>query len=281
MSAEFERQKNIRALAWTGGFAIILLIMLLFISWTIPTKEEPPVVEFVEINLGSGDFGSGMDQPFLPGDPAPAEQMAYNPPQPMQSSDESVRDASSENEQSNDAPAVVKPVVSNKDAKKINTESQTVKTKSTNTQPVVSKPKPKAVLGKTVGGSGNGGNGADTYKPGSGEGVAGGSGDQGRPGGSPNGTNYSGTPKNFGVKVFSMPNQSFEDDFNQNAKIAMDVEVNASGKVTRATYQPKGSTGTATDNMKAIARKRAFELKFPTSEGGQKGTVIFNFKVKG
>jgi hypothetical protein len=33
--------------------------------------------------------------------------------------------------------------------------------------------------------------------------------------------------------------------------------------------------------MKDIARKRAFELKFPTSDEGQKGTVIFNFKVRG
>lgn len=135
-------------------------------------------------------------------------------------------------------------------------------------------------MGRTVGGNGNGGNGADTYKPGGNEGVAGGSGDQGRPGGDPNGRNYSGTPKNFGVKVLSIPNQTFEDDFNQNAKVAMDIVVGENGKVSSATYQPKGST-TSDRKYVDIARRSAFQLKLGSVDGGQKGTVIFNFKVRG
>ena len=282
MSADFERQKNLQASGITAGIAVALLFIFIWVKFAIPHEEVPPVDEYVEVNLGSGDQGFGSDQPLLPGDPAPAQQPSYTPPQPVQSNEEAVKDVSSD-ENSHDAPPVIKPAVSKPEATKINSESKVVKSKATNPQPVITQapPRPRAVLGRTVGGNGNGGNGADSYKPGGNEGIAGGNGDQGRPGGDPNGRNYSGAPRNFGVKVLSIPNQTFEDDFNQNAKIAMDIVVNENGKVVSANYQPKGSTGTATEKMKDIARKRAFELKFPTSDEGQKGTVIFNFKVRG
>jgi hypothetical protein len=227
-------------------------------------------------------MGSGKDQPQLPGDPAPAQQTAYTPPQPQRAVEESAKDVESD-DKNDDAPPVIKPAVSKPDATKINTESKTVKTPPTTTpQPVAvqTPPRPKAVLGHTVGGNGNGGNGADTYKPGSGEGVAGGSGDQGRPGGNPNGKSYSGTPKSFGVRVLSIPNQTFEDDFNENAKVAMDIIVDDNGKVTSATFQPRGST-TSDRKYVDIARRSAFQLKMGSVDGGQKGTVIFNFKVRG
>ncbi len=75
-------------------------------------------------------------------------------------------------------------------------------------------------------------------------------------------------------------NQSFEDEFNENAKVAMDVVADANGKVTSASYQAKGST-TSSRQYIEIARRSAFQLKLGTSDGGQQGTVIFNFKVRG
>ncbi len=281
MSAEFERQKNIKASVLTAAIAGSLLFIFIWVKMSIPQHEVPVADEYIEVNLGSGDEGLGTDQPLLPGDPAPAQQVSYTPPQPPPSREEAVKDAASENENSHEAPPVIKPAVSKPEATKINSESKTIKSKSTNPQPVVTQapPQPKAVLGRTVGGSGNGGNGADTYKPGGNEGVAGGSGDQGRPGGDPNGRNYSGTPKNFGVKVLSIPNQSFEDDFNQNAKVAMDIVVDENGKVISATFQPKGST-TSDRRYIEIAERNAKKLKL-VANGGQRGTVIFNFKVNG
>ncbi len=281
MSAQFERQKNTQASFITGGITAALLLLFFLLKMSIPQEVYPPVEEFVEINLGDGDQGFGTDQPLLPGEPAQAVQTNYTPPQPVQSAEESVRDVATD-EKSNDAPPVIKPTVSRPDATKINAETKTAKTPVTNAPPVPAPvaPKPKAVLGRTVGGNGNGGNGADTYKPGGNEGVAGGTGDQGRPGGDPNGRNYSGTPKNFGVKVLSIPNQTFEDDFNQNAKVAMDIVVGENGKVSSATYQPRGST-TSDRKYVDIARRSAFQLKLGSVDGGQKGTVIFNFKVRG
>jgi hypothetical protein len=279
MSADFERQKNIQASAMTAMVMGLVLLMIFLVTWSTPPKVEPPPQEYVEINLGNGDVGSGKDQPLLPGDPAPAQQTAYTPPQAAPAQEEAVKDASTD-ETDHAAPAVIKPNVSRPDATKINTESKTVKSTVTTPTPapVIAPPKPKATLGHTIGGNGNGGNGADTYRPGTGEGVAGGQGDQGRPGGNPNGTSYTGTPRSFGVKEFSIPNQSFEDDFNQNAKIAMEIVTNGDGKVISASYTSRGSTGTASSSMIAIARNRAFQLKGIGPD--MKGTVLFNFKVR-
>ena len=283
ITAEFERQKNIKALAITLGIAGVLLLLVMFLKWSMPTVPPAPTQEFLEVNLGTDDFGSGKDQPLLPGEPAPAQETSYTPPQPVKAVADNVKDVETDDREDNDAPAIKKPVVAKPNATKIDDNNKTVKpTAATTPAPVTqAPPKPRAVLGRTTGGNGNGGNGADTYKPGTGEGIAGGSGDQGTPGGNPNGTNYSGQRKTFTTKVFSIPNQSFEDDFNQNAKIAVEVTVNDAGKVTSAAVTPRGSTGTATQSMKNTALRLARELKFGSSEGGQKGVVVFDFKVRG
>jgi hypothetical protein len=283
MSAEFERQKNIKATAITLGIAGALLLIVILVRWPLPTVAPTPVQEFLEVNLGTDDFGSGNDQPLLPGEPAPAKQIAYTPPQPVKAVADDVKDVETDDRDDNDAPAIRKPVVAKPNATRIDDNNKTVKqTTATVPQPVTqAPPKPRAVLGRTTGGNGNGGNGAETYKPGTGEGIAGGSGDQGRPGGDPNGTNYSGQRKTFGTKVFNIPNQSFEDDFNQNAKIAVEVIVDDAGKVTSAAVTARGSTGTATQSMRNTALRLARQLKFGSSDGGQKGVVVFDFKVRG
>jgi hypothetical protein len=278
MSATFEKEKNVKASAYTLGITGGLL--LLFFLWKISSPVVPPPVteEFIEVNLGNSDFGSGKDQPMLPGEPAPAEQTAYTPPQPVHSTESNTKAVETNDRADNDAPAIKTPAVSKPNATKIDATDKVVKS-TPNPQPVVqAPPKPKAVLGRTVGGNGNGGNGADSYKPGTGEGIAGGQGDQGRVGGSPNGTAYTGTPKNFGVREFSIPNQSFEDDFDRNAKIAMEIVTNDDGKVVSANYTAKNSSGTATTQMKEIARRRAFQLKVGPN---MKGIVVFNFQVRG
>jgi hypothetical protein len=283
MSAEFERQKNIKATAITLGIAGALLLIVILVRWPLPTIAPTPVQEFLEVNLGTDDFGSGKDQPLLPGEPAPSQQTAYTPPQPVKAVADDVKDVETDDRNDNDAPAIRKPVVAKPNATRIDDNNKTVKqTAATVPQPITqAPPKPRAVLGRTTGGNGNGGNGAETYKPGTGEGIAGGSGDQGRPGGDPNGTNYSGQRKTFGTKVFNIPNQSFEDDFNQNAKIAVEVIVDDAGKVTSAAVTARGSTGTATQSMRNTALRLARQLKFGSSDGGQKGVVVFDFKVRG
>jgi hypothetical protein len=282
MTADFETAKNRKAALITLGVAALLTFLFFWVKWQLPVVDPPMLTEELEVNLGSGDEGAGTDQPMLPGEPAPAAAPAYTPPQATQRSTAEAKDIETDDRPTNDAVALPKPATPTPKATRIAENNKPVTNPNPAPEPVVNPapPKPKAVLGRTVGGSGNGGNGAETYKPGGSEGIAGGAGDQGRPGGDPNGKAYSGPRKNFGVRVLQISDQSFEDDFNENAKVAMDVEADASGKVTNATFQPRGST-TSNRNQIDIARRRAFQLKLGTSDGGQKGTVIFNFKVKG
>lgn len=281
MDASFEARKNTQATMITAGFAGLLLLLMFYLRWGLPTLPPPVVDEGIEVNIGTSDMGFGKDQPLEPGEPAPQKEIAYTAPVRAKSE---VKDAKDFEEDKNDkvSPAIYKPKVSRPDSKEINKETKQV-VKAKHIEPVVTPrpPRPKAVLNRIVGGNGNGGNGADNYQKGSNEGIAGGNGDQGRVGGTPGAKNYTGPVKNFGVKVLQISNQSFEDDFNENAKVAMDIEVNESGKVISADYQPRGST-TSRPKYIEIARRDAFQLKtMGSSSSGQRGTVIFTFKVKG
>jgi hypothetical protein len=283
MTADFEKEKNKKASVITLGVAGAMLLLIYVVKWPLPTVSQPQFEEVIEVNLGSGDQGFGNDQPLLPGEPAPAEQTAYNPPQPVKAQTSEAKDVETDDRADNDAPAITKPAVTKPNATKIDDNNKTAKTENTTSpQPVVqAPPKPKAVLGRTTGGQGNGGNGADSYSKGGSEGIAGGTGDQGRPGGVPGGKDYTGTPRRLNaIRTVSFPTQNFEDDFNESGKIALDIVVDANGKLLSATFQPKGST---LSNRKQIdiAIRRAHEIPYPKYEGGFRQTIVVDFKVRG
>jgi hypothetical protein len=105
-------------------------------------------------------------------------------------------------------------------------------------------------------------------------------------GGNPNSDSYTGGGKgNSGVTISRglsgrhiTGTPSFTDDFNQNAKVAVDVHVDANGNVTEADYNPRGST-TSDGSMKVIAIRKAKQVKFNSGGDESVGTIIFNFKV--
>lgn len=280
---EFDRKKNAKAAAYTG--LITGLLLLIFITVTMAQPQEPvtPPVEFIEVeleepNIGSSDFGSGNDQPLIPDDAGGSGQSA-SAPATSSSNTEDVRDFSTD-EKNNDAPPVSKPPVSNPNATKIADNNKPVKTPAPAINPTPPTPKPKAQFSGPRGAGNGNGNEATTYKPGSNEGIAGGNGDQGVPNGSPTGKKYTGIPRNHQFQIVNIPNQSFEDDFNQNGKVVMDIVVDPSGKVTSASYQPRGSNITE-PKYKEMARRAAMQLKMPKTEGGMRGPITFNFKVQG
>jgi hypothetical protein len=273
ISAEFERQKNIKAFSYTTGIVGGLLIIFLFAKMTLPPKEIPQEEQYVEIalpdeppiddvNLGNNDVGSGNVQPIVTGTPSSSPVSQDVSQSKGSTSQVATKDVETEDHKS--SPPITKATTPNTN-KEINN--------NTTDQTVAQKPQLRRGAQMTsVRGSGNGGNtDVPGYNRPGGQGPGDGQGDKGVQNGNPNGTKY------FGVKEFSIPNQSFEDDFNQNAKIAMEIETDGNGKVISAHYTPKGSTGTATQGMKDIAYRRAFQLKVGAS---MKGTVIFNFKVQ-
>lgn len=280
MSQSFEKEKNRQAAIVTTAFAGALLLVMFLWKWKLADLQAfIPQGEFIEINLGVDDLGSGTDQPMTPGEPAPQEKIAYTPSAAEKSADDNSKDFE-EDEAEKEAPKVFKPTVIKPEAKEINKENKVVKVTPKPTPPAPPQPKKGAQMTSTRGGTGSGGNGAETYQKGTGEGIAGGRGDQGVPGGSPAGTGYSGTPRNLGVRVVNMPAASFEDDFNENGIVALDITVNENGKLVTSSFQPRGSTLSNRAQVD-IAKRRAAQLQYPKYEGGFIQTIKFEFKVKG
>lgn len=278
MTADFDRQKNAQAALYTGVIAGALLLAVWFVKFYQPVVPPPPVDEYVEIalpdlpppvedvNLGNNDVGTGKVQPIVTGTPSSAPVAQDVAPSRSASTQQATKDFDEDNDR--DAPAITKPTTPNTTAKETNNNATDQSTASNTPQ------LRRGAQMTSVRGSGNGGNtDALGYNKPGGHGPGDGPGDKGTYNGNPKGTN-------FGVKMYPIGNQSFEDDFNQNAKVAMQVEVDAAGKVTSATHTSKGSTGTATRGMIDIARRRAFQVKFPATGAPQKGTLIFDFSVR-
>ena len=289
MTDQFESQKNMKATGYTVGVCIALAVLFFIVSWTLPTFPPATVEEGIEVNLGNSDQGLGTDQPFLPGRPSAQDHEKYTPPKQAVVEKEAVKDVETNDDDKEEAPVVKKAPNPKPNATKI-PDKDIVKTpakpvRAPETTPTPPKPRPKALM-HGVNGTGTGGNDADDFKPGANQGVAGGHGDQGAPGGNPNSTNYTGGGRgNSGVlisrglngrRISSTP--SFTDDFNENAKVAVDIHVDGAGNVVDATYQPRGST-TSDGSMKAIALRKARLVKFTSGDGESVGTIVFNFKV--
>jgi hypothetical protein len=290
MADTFESEKNLKATGYTVGICTLLMIILLYVSWTRPVEPVPVTVDSMEVNLGNSDKGLGTDQPYLPGKPSAEDKEKYTPPRQAVVEKEPVKDVETDDNNKEDAPVVKKAVVTKPDATKI-PDKEIVKkavkpVKKPETLPTPPKPHPKAVF-HGVNGTGTGGNDADDFKPGGNQGIAGGHGDQGTPGGDPTATNYTGGAGhgNSGViisrglsgrHITGWP--SFTDDFNQNAKIAVDIHVDANGNVTDADYQPRGSTS-GDESLIAIAKRKARLVKFNSGDDESVGTLVFNFRI--
>lgn len=290
---QFESKKNWKATSYTVGVVAALLVFFILWRWPLQSFAVPPLEEGIEVNLGNSDLGSGDDQAFIPGKPAQSEAQDYTPPQKtVAQPEEDVKDIAT-NDKDEDAPEIKKPPVikpkpeATKVPEKEIVKNTPTKKPETVTPPSPAPPKKKAVMPGSVGEGKTGGNDADNYKKGSNEGIAGGKGDQGRPGGDPDSKNYTGGGRgNSGVSVSRglqgrsiVRTPSFEDEFNENAKVAIDVRVDANGTVISADYQPRGST-TSDPTMKAIAIRKARQVKFNAGSAEASGTIIFNFRLK-
>jgi hypothetical protein len=285
----FESKKNAMASAYTAGICTLLVLLFLYMSWTLPAPPALPEEQGIEVNLGNSDRGLGADQSYLPGKPSAQDQQKYTAPKVAAVEKTAVKEVETNDNNKEEAPVVKKPPVTKRDATKIPEKDITpkvVKTTKPAENPAPVKPKPKAVF-NGVSGTGTGGNDADSYKPGGNQGIAGGRGDQGRPGGNPNsdnyigngGTGHSGVSISKGLqgrKIIGTP--SFTDEFNENAKVAVDIHVDGNGNVISTQYQLRGST-TSENSMVAIALRKARQVRFNAGGDESIGTIVFNFKV--
>jgi outer membrane biosynthesis protein TonB len=289
MADTFESQKNLKATGYTAVFCTLLLIILLYASWTLPVEAPPPVEEGIEVNLGNSEKGMGTDQPYLPGKPAAEDKEKYTPPKQAIVEKEPVKNVETDDNNKEEAPVIKKPAVTKPDATKLpdKTVAKKVSKPVRQAEPEPVKPvvrHPKALMG-TVSGTGNGGNGADDFKPRGSQGIAGGRGDQGSPGGDPNSNNYTGGGHGNGgiVAMGSLKNRgvvgwpTLTDDFNEKGVIMLTVHVDQNGNVTDAEYRLLGSTLTNQHDID-IAIRKIKTMKFVAGNEAV-APVQMNFKL--
>jgi TonB family protein len=276
---DFERNKNIKALAYTIGIIGALFLFFMLMSWTLPVTPPPPVDTGVEVNLGNSDQGLGDVPPQIPGEPAEQQQTNFNPPPSQQAQAQTDPDVAENNEK--DAPVIhtsSKPEKKKEIAKVNNQNKKAVVKTVTNPAP----PKPKAVYagGKSAS---NSGNNADSYNNSHNQGVAGGKGDQGKPNGNPNSDSYTGNggTGSAGISITKglqgrhiSSAARFQDAYKYGGKVSVDITVDENGTVSAAHVKP----GSPFADLNAIAEKRARQLKFNKGNTPQTGTITIVFQ---
>jgi hypothetical protein len=285
MSATFEAEKNKKALAYTIAICGTLLLLAFLISWPILQPPVPIAQDLLEINLGNNEEGMGEIQPLIKGEKAPSQEVTAPAP-----SNESPKPAEAkeikpdENAEVNAAPIAKTEKKILKKKIEIKLEKKIIK--KIKTTPIIAPPSPKPAKPKlTYNGPGSGkGNGATEdngyryqgNKPG-------GKGDAGDPSGKPDSYGNSpggktGISVTKGIRPINMRDLRFEDDFNENAVVFLDIKYSASGNFISSVIA-KGTT-TSKSTIISIAKRKAAELKFPTSNDGGISTVVFNFKIQ-
>ncbi len=286
IEANFEAEKNRKAFACTAIIVGIFLLLAIFITWPIIKPPVPIVQDLIEINLGNNEEGFGQVQPLIKGNRAPAQQPAAQQQKASEAKQEpAAKDIQPDEKADEDAAPVAKPEKVIPKTNNIAKEPVTKPVKNITPTPVLQpapKPqKPKATYNGTENGNGNGATQDNGYsyqgtKPG-------GKGDAGDPSGKPD--SYGNTPGGkSGVTVtrgrrpLNLGTLRFEDDFNENAKVSLDVKYNAAG----AYISSSATRGTTTSNSTIIniAKRKATDLKFPPSDDGGLSTILFNFKVQ-
>ena len=288
---QFERSKNRKALAITVAICLLLFLLMFLISWTAPQTPQPVVDNGIEVNLGNSDAGLGTVAPQMQGEMSKADETNVQPPKAAASHNEpdETKDVAENNERD-------VPEIHTSPKPKIKPKEETIIPKAKpkqKEQVVVATPaplKPKALYKGGTTQNNSGGNGADSYNNVRNQGIAGGKGDQGKAAGSAASDSYTGnggTGKG-GVSIRSglggrhfthLP--SFTDEFNENAKVAVDITVNADGTVTDASINMRGTT-TTNQSIRNIAVSKAKQLKLNKGTADeQTGTIVFDFKLRG
>ena len=281
-----DTQKNWKAAIITLAVHALLLLIFFLFAFKTPEIPPPPTEEGIEVNLGNSDIGFGDVQPLQAGEPAPVAET--NVPTPIPAPAEEVEDTEKETteREEKDAPEIIKPakkIIKNKAP--LTENKSVVKNKkpdpAATTPPVkATPPRPKALF---TGGNGTGGNGQDSYNNSTNQGIAGGKGDQGKPGGNPNSDSYSGNGGNGsgGPRVVSgnrkiVKAYSFQGDLDK-AIIYAIIKVSPSGK---GVFQAFGKNSTSRNQ----AYKNAIvdylpRIQFNSTSEESLVTVRFEFNV--
>jgi TonB family protein len=288
---DFRKRKNTIA----GTVTIVLHVaILLILFYTLLKTPDPPFEEMgggMSVNFGFDEVGSGETQPF-----------SYNPG-PMDNSSAAASAApntSSPEEQlaqENGEEDVVVPKAEDKPKQKVNNDAvfkpntkpannTTTVTTQSNTQTQNPQPTANADAMFTKGAYGKPNNSK-------GDGTGGGQGDQGKPNGDPNSTNYLGDGEGNGTGIGKGDGSGYNlsgrkkvsipapQSCSSQGKVVIKIKVDRSGKVTVAEFERFKSTAfdqCNINNALAAARKATFNPDSDAPEV-QTGTITYIYKI--
>ncbi|GAB4321534.1 MAG: hypothetical protein Kow00127_14010 [Bacteroidales bacterium] len=253
---------------------VVVLLLILGFTTPLPLPEE----EGVEVNVGTSETGSGSGQvreraqPQSPAPPLAAQEIPDETREEIitqETESEPVPVAETKPEQktvSEELPRTAEP-------QEVSENSETEPEKTEEPKPVVN---PAALYkGKQKGKD-------------QGEGITRGEGDQGKPGGNPqsssySGNSFSGAGNNWflkGRKPAFLPKPA--NDFSENGTVVVQITVNRYGKVVKAVAIDKGST-TTNRHLRKLAEEAAMKAVFNADMKAaefQRGTITYHFIVK-
>ncbi|QED38146.1 energy transducer TonB [Antarcticibacterium arcticum] len=250
---------------------VLLIVLLLFLGLKY---LDPPPESGIAINFGNSEVGSGDVQPTEPVKSAP--QPTTNPvvSQPKPVVEEVVTQESVE------APVIEKktekkPVVNEKpvEPKKVEPAKQPDPTPSKSTTDALS----SILNGPKSNGTATGGEGNDQA-----------AGDKGSPDGDPSASSYYGNGMGLdgdgnyrlgGRRALNK--ERIVQDCNEAGLVVVQIEVNQSGQVTKATPGVKGTTNSAACLLDP-AKRAALATRFNSDSKAparQVGTIVYNFKL--
>jgi TonB family protein len=274
-----EKPIDIRATAWTVGVHVLLLLLLMWISYTVPTSA--PVEELgMEVNLGTSDDGSGTDQPMAVDAPSEASLAAASRAAAQEQTE------ARELMQSDDPEAPEVPIVKATNPTVRHNTQPTTDTRSRNTQREATSTNARPQQPRYVyqGSTGPGGNNAVTNRPGTSEGNTTGNGDRGVPGGTPGSPNYTGSPGNgtggisHSLSGRDISPRQFSAEFNEGGKVVIRVTVDRDGNIIAKTVKSSPSR-----TLSNIALQKLSQAKFsPNKEAApqQFGEITIVFKTR-
>jgi protein TonB len=280
MDASADNKNKIQALAFTLIFHVLLFLIFIWVVFVtpIPPFEVKPVPE-IEIGLGMEGLGnkdaggSGKNDPEVATRPETPVVTKTEPiVQPTPSPDKIITDETGE------AVEVVKNVPKKKPKKKevlVETPPKPVEEKASSELSnalAILKSKKKHV-GSGDGGGDRGGSGTGNNQGvGSGSGTGHGNGNPGYNGGG----GYDLKGRNLVRKPASMT------DPDEEGTVVVEIIVDETGKVVKATPGQRGSTTTSA-NLYSKARQAAMQAKFnpsPTGTKEQRGSYTFVFTLE-
>lgn len=280
---KFEREKNTKAFIY-AVITFSLLFLLFFIkNWPPPIENQPPPKEdLVEVLIDDANLGNDINgalgdiQPLIKGDFAPPDAGNPTPTKNESSPDlEEPADPIINDKNNDDAPEVDKPPFRPKNP------SNTIKPATTPTpNPRVpvnnappAPPRPRATMGTPrTGGTGNG-NGSDVDNGFRNQGNGRGTGDQGNPYGTPNGTGTrlsNANLRNSG-EIERLTNQS---GTNYKGKVTLTLRVDDNGNVASII---SNSPSPASREAKSFASTIAYKMKFPSGADGRTARIVLDF----